>query len=136
MSNDDNSNEFLPIDRETRKAIEKALGDDTIQFVPDDVLGPLEQLEQQAVADAMSIAEEPLDVQGLEEVKPVRLQIPFSVRKPLHKTLLSGITRTGMGKPKVKKSWINGALLSPEEVDKLTLEEIREANDNLGRRYK
>lgn len=111
------------------------MSNDEIKFVPDNVLTELEQMENYAVAEA--VANETPVVEGIEtRHAPIRSVIPFSVKRPLYRTLLSGFMKPLGDKVKISRYWVNGTLLTQAEHDNLSLDEVREANDNLGRKYK
>ena len=79
---------------------------------------------------AESVENLPVEVEGLpKELGQVPLFIPQTIGKPLWRYLMSGVLKPRRTTPKVKRFWYNGNLITKEEHDKLTVEEIYASNN-------
>jgi hypothetical protein len=78
-----------------------------------------------------ALKEAPIDVAGLEALEQISLIVSQSVRKPLWKMRLSGGMKTSRKAPKVNRFWYNGNLITKEEHDKLSVEEIYASNNKV-----
>jgi hypothetical protein len=84
--------------------------------------------EATTVADSLENA--PLELAGLPpEVGQMPLFIPQSIDKPLWRYLMSGVLNPKRTTPKVSRYWYEGRLITKDEHDKLSPEQIRASND-------
>jgi hypothetical protein len=73
-------------------------------------------------------------VEGLKSIEPMPMFIPQTLERPLWRTLLSGILTPKRTEPKVNRFWYEGRLLTQEEHDKLSVDEILASNNIVRRR--